>query len=168
MGPKKVKRGKKKVKKVIHQDEEVEFVCTVQAGADLRDTEHVQDPKETVQDQDPEETLQEQVPEEAEGVPEQALPTDVPEEQHNAEEPQGELELGTDQEPVDGRSRKRKRGPTKMKDLAKDPNTRVHVDFNSLGEPYGEGSVKLSSYLGPLVREHVLSHLKVGKSLQTK
>ena len=42
-----------------------------------------------------------------------------------------------------------------MKDVAKDPNTRVHIDFNLLGEAYGDGSVKLSSYLGPLVREHV-------------
>ncbi|XP_056862991.1 uncharacterized protein LOC130510571 [Raphanus sativus] len=52
-----------------------------------------------------------------------------------------------------------------MKDLAKDPNTRVHVDFNSLGEPYGEGSVKLSSYLGPLVREHVPVTLESWKKL---
>ncbi|CAA7043014.1 unnamed protein product [Microthlaspi erraticum] len=50
---------------------------------------------------------------------------------------------------------KRHRGPTKMKDTAKDPNTKVRVEFNDLGEPYGGGSVTLSSYLGPLVREHV-------------
>ncbi|XP_013743057.1 uncharacterized protein LOC106445946 [Brassica napus] len=42
-----------------------------------------------------------------------------------------------------------------MKDIARDPNARIKVDFTAFGEPCGEGSVKLSSYLGPLVREHV-------------
>ena len=42
-----------------------------------------------------------------------------------------------------------------MKHIAKDPNERLHVDFTDLGEPCGPGSVMLSSYLGPLVREHV-------------
>lgn len=42
-----------------------------------------------------------------------------------------------------------------MKDIAKDPSSKIHVEFTNLGEPCGEGSVKLSSYLGPLVREHV-------------
>ncbi|KAL0815353.1 hypothetical protein Bca101_071797 [Brassica carinata] len=42
-----------------------------------------------------------------------------------------------------------------MKHIAKDPNARERVDFNDMGEPVGPGSVKLSSYLGPLVREHV-------------
>lgn len=51
--------------------------------------------------------------------------------------------------------RKRQRGPTKMKDIAKDPNTRVRVDFTHMGEACGPGSVKLSSYVGSLVREHV-------------
>ena len=43
--------------------------------------------------------------------------------------------------------------PTKQ--IAKDPNERLHVDFTDLGEPCGPRSVMLSSYLGPLVREHV-------------
>jgi len=42
-----------------------------------------------------------------------------------------------------------------MKDIAKDPNTRIKVDFTKLGEPCGLGSVKLSSYIGSLAREHV-------------
>jgi len=42
-----------------------------------------------------------------------------------------------------------------MKDIAKDPNTRIKVDFTELGEPCGLGSVKLSSYIGSLAREHV-------------
>ncbi|XP_023636243.1 uncharacterized protein LOC111830038 [Capsella rubella] len=50
---------------------------------------------------------------------------------------------------------KRQRGPTKMKSIAKDPNAREPVDFTPMGELYGPGSVKLSSYLGPLIREHV-------------
>lgn len=50
---------------------------------------------------------------------------------------------------------KKHRGPTKMKDIARDPNAKIRVEFTELGEPCGEGSVKLSSYLGPLVREHV-------------
>lgn len=50
---------------------------------------------------------------------------------------------------------KRRRGPTKMKDIARDPNSRIRVEFNEYGEPCGEGSMKLSSYLGPLVHEHV-------------
>lgn len=51
--------------------------------------------------------------------------------------------------------RKRRRGPTKMKHIAKDPTERQHVDFTDMGDPCGPGSVLLSSYLGPLVREHV-------------
>ncbi|RID62760.1 hypothetical protein BRARA_E01808 [Brassica rapa] len=47
------------------------------------------------------------------------------------------------------------RGAMKIKQIAKDPNERLHVDFTDLGEPCGPGSVMLSSYLGPLVREHV-------------
>lgn len=43
-----------------------------------------------------------------------------------------------------------------MKHIARDPHERHHVDFTTLGEPCGPGSVSLSSYLGPLVHEHVL------------
>ena len=50
---------------------------------------------------------------------------------------------------------KKTRGQTKMRDIAMDPGNRVHVDFTDKGQPCGPGSVKLSSYLGPLVREHV-------------
>jgi len=56
------------------------------------------------------------------------------------EEPEGEIEFIEDYENVERKS-KRQRGPTPMKDIAKDPNTRVHVEFNSMGEPYGKGSV---------------------------
>ncbi|CAE5959422.1 unnamed protein product [Arabidopsis arenosa] len=50
---------------------------------------------------------------------------------------------------------KRTRGQTKMRKVAKDPLSKVEVDFTSLGEHCGSGSVTLSSFLGPLVREHV-------------
>ena len=50
---------------------------------------------------------------------------------------------------------KRKRGPTKMRGLALQTDGPSTVRFNSLGQPVGEGSVSLSSYLGPLVREIV-------------
>ena len=50
---------------------------------------------------------------------------------------------------------KKTRGHTKMRDIAMDPGDRVHIDFNDKGQPCGPGSVKLYSYLGPLVREHV-------------
>ncbi|KAK9929508.1 hypothetical protein M0R45_026604 [Rubus argutus] len=42
-----------------------------------------------------------------------------------------------------------------MKKIAVEPQSRVQVEFTASGEPFGEGSVSLSSYLGPLVREHV-------------
>lgn len=67
--------------------------------------------------------------------------------------------------------RKRQRGPTRMKHIAKDPNQREHVDFTDMGEPCGSGSVLLSSYLGPLVREHVPFVIenwkKVGEDIKT-
>jgi len=50
---------------------------------------------------------------------------------------------------------KKHKGPTKMKNIAKDPTAREKVDYNFMGDPYGPGSVKLSSYVGTLVREHV-------------
>ncbi|KAF7128000.1 hypothetical protein RHSIM_Rhsim11G0005200 [Rhododendron simsii] len=50
---------------------------------------------------------------------------------------------------------KRKRGPTKLKTIAIDGSSRIEVKFDENGEPIGEGSVKLSSFLGTLVREIV-------------
>ncbi|XP_020271733.1 uncharacterized protein LOC109846907 [Asparagus officinalis] len=46
---------------------------------------------------------------------------------------------------------KKKRGPTKKKNLARDPANRIQIQFTDSGEPYGPGSVHLSSFLGPLV-----------------
>ena len=50
---------------------------------------------------------------------------------------------------------KKTRGPTKMRKVAKHIEDKVDVEFNALGEHVGRGSVTLSSFLGPLVREHV-------------
>ncbi|CAL9238612.1 unnamed protein product, partial [Arabidopsis halleri] len=50
---------------------------------------------------------------------------------------------------------KKRRGPTKMRKVAKDPQDRVEVSFTELGEHVGPGSVTLSSFLGAIVREHV-------------
>lgn len=71
------------------------------------------------------------------------------------EEPEGELELLEENSNADKHNRKRKRGPTKMNYINKDPNMRIHVDYTAMGDPNGDGSVKLSSYLGILAREHV-------------
>ena len=50
---------------------------------------------------------------------------------------------------------KRKRGPTKLKRIALQPDGRITVRFNAKGQAIGEGSVSLSSFIGPLVRELV-------------
>jgi len=67
--------------------------------------------------------------------------------------------------------RKRKRGPTKMKHIAKDPNEKVHVDYTIMGEPCGPGSKPFASYLGTIVREHVpytiLDWRKVSENIKT-
>ncbi|KAF8085091.1 hypothetical protein N665_0681s0014 [Sinapis alba] len=48
-----------------------------------------------------------------------------------------------------------KRGPTKLHRVAGNPNEKIMVTFNDFGDHIGPGSVTLSSFLGPLVREHV-------------
>ena len=57
------------------------------------------------------------------------------------------------------------RGPTKVKRLPINPLSRIEVEFNADGKPIEDGSVKLSSYLGPLVREHVPVTLDKWKQL---
>ncbi|XP_024021724.1 uncharacterized protein LOC21400762 isoform X1 [Morus notabilis] len=48
-----------------------------------------------------------------------------------------------------------KRGPTKLKGVAEESDGLIEVKFNTKGQPIGPGSVSLSSFLGPLVREIV-------------
>ena len=54
---------------------------------------------------------------------------------------------------------KRKRGPTKMKTIAVDRQSRVKLVFNEYGQPIGDEFVGLASFLGPLLREVVLATL---------
>lgn len=62
---------------------------------------------------------------------------------------------GEDQTQDQNTSKRKTRGPTKMRGVAKHHDDKVEVEFNSLGEHVGKGSITLSSFLGPLVREHV-------------
>jgi len=80
------------------------------------------------------------------------------------DEPEGETQTSQATDLVQQQP-KRRRGPTKMKDIAKDPNSRIRVDFTDLGEPCGPGSVKLSSYIGSLVREHVPVTIEDGRKI---
>ncbi|KAG7559310.1 putative transposase Ptta/En/Spm plant [Arabidopsis thaliana x Arabidopsis arenosa] len=89
-----------------------------------------------------------------EEVPDKGMNEEEPDKALNDEEPEGEIQFSEDPELV-GRKRKRQRRPTRMKDIAKDPNTRVQVEYTNMGEHYGKGSVKMSSYVRALVREHV-------------
>ncbi|KAL0758538.1 hypothetical protein Bca101_074688 [Brassica carinata] len=57
--------------------------------------------------------------------------------------------------PGDEVKEKNKRGPIKMRRVAENPNEKIMVTFNDFGDHIGPGSVTLSSFLCPLVREHV-------------
>ena len=87
--------------------------------------------------------------------------------------PETAMEIERTIEDIDANqiSKKKTRGPTKVKRLPSDVASRIEVEFNSSGEPIGKGSVKLSSYLGPLVREHVPFTLEdwrqLGKELKS-
>ena len=59
------------------------------------------------------------------------------------------------QQPADEVKEKNRSGPTKMRRVAENPNEKVAVTFTDFGDHVGPGSVTLSSFLGPLVREHV-------------
>lgn len=78
-----------------------------------------------------------------------AAQTQADEVQTQADEVQTQTDTAT------ASQRKIRRGATKKKHIAKDPTEHQHVDFTDLGDPCGPGSVLLSSYLGPLVRELV-------------
>lgn len=80
---------------------------------------------------------------------------DAPISEDSFDEVDQEDEQMAQESAIDSRGLKKTRGPIKMKDITVEPGSRVHVDFIDKGEPCGAGSVSLSSYLGPLVREHV-------------
>lgn len=134
-------RSKKysKKRKNADADDEPEFIGTIDEQTDGQMPEETQEADTQPQEQQPDKDSQM-----AEGDTNSAeqVPDGDSQPQH------------TDPEEVQPVTKKH-RGPTKMKDIARDPNSRIRVEFTELGEPCGEGSVKLSSYLGPLVREHV-------------
>ena len=68
---------------------------------------------------------------------------------------QQRMEILTEDDTTNQQGKKQKRGPTKMKALALQTDGPISVRFNKLGQSIGEGSVSLSSFLGPLVREIV-------------
>lgn len=68
----------------------------------------------------------------------------------------------------EGNPRRKPRGPTKVRRLPFNSLEQIEVQFNTAGEPIGSGSVKLSSYLGPLVREIVPVTLSNWKQLSTE
>lgn len=145
-------------------------MCTIPTHEAGQGDEHVEEQEQVDEHVEEQEQVEELVKEPEQDVLE-ADDHDVPEAEHDATAPEqhyaieleGEIELN--EEPIVSSSRKRKRVPTMMRDLAKDPNSRVHVDFTFMGEAYGPGSVKLSSYLGPLVREHMPVTLESWKNL---
>ncbi|TYK00394.1 Plant transposase [Cucumis melo var. makuwa] len=70
--------------------------------------------------------------------------------------------------PVPTQLPKKRRGPTKMKTLATEECDKVNITFNKFGQPIGEASVGLSSFLGPLVREVVPMTLNDWRKLSTR
>lgn len=52
-------------------------------------------------------------------------------------------------------TKRKTRGPTRMRKVGKSIADKVEVDFNAIGNHVGRGSVTLSSFVGIIVREHV-------------
>ena len=150
MGKAKKKGGQKRKKKVV--DDEPEYIGTIEP----QDTaaEKTEPAKQTECDNEPEpakETESQIEPVIDQQAEENPLVTDK--DGLNEEEAIGEMELSEGTEPP--AKRRRQRGPTKMKNIAKDPTVREIVEYTIMGDPVGPGSVKLASYVGTLVREHV-------------
>ncbi|KAG6581650.1 hypothetical protein SDJN03_21652, partial [Cucurbita argyrosperma subsp. sororia] len=57
---------------------------------------------------------------------------------------------------------------SKMKTIAVDGQSRVKLVYNEYGQPIGDESVGLASFLGPLVREVVRVTLENWKKLPTR
>ncbi|KAA0058315.1 Plant transposase [Cucumis melo var. makuwa] len=64
--------------------------------------------------------------------------------------------------------RKKTRGPTKMKTIAVEKQSRVDIVFNEYGQPINDESVGLASFLEPLVREVVPVNLENWLKLPTR
>jgi len=145
MGRPKKKGGQKRKKKVA--DDEPEYIGTIEP----QDTAAEQTEPSAKQTEPQTEPVVDQQAEEDLLQKENPLVTDK--DGLNEEEAVGEIELSGRTEPQ--AKRKRQRGPTKMKNIAKDPTVRERVEYTIMRDPVGPGSVKLASYVGTLVREHV-------------
>ena len=72
-----------------------------------------------------------------------------------------------DSEPTMQQHPKKRRGPTKMKPIAIEECNKVDITFDQFGQPIGEASIGLSSFLGALVREVVPVTLSNWRKLST-
>ncbi|CAA7049234.1 unnamed protein product [Microthlaspi erraticum] len=131
----KTKKTSKKRKSTV-ADDEPEFIHTIPAEGDGGRQEETQ-PDDT--------QLEDTEPGMAEGTIDSQM--DVHEAVRESTEEQTRKETSSqdgareDVPDTAQRRSKKHRGPTKMKDIAKDPNTRIKVEFTELGEPCGEGSM---------------------------
>ena len=158
MGKQKKKGGKQtRKKKDTPKDVEPEYLGTIEPEI----YEEVQETSTQVEQTiaEPQTSKQLESPVEVSQT-EEILPAGVTDKPNGEpDEPEGEVELSEDHQP----KQKKHRGPTKMKNIVKDPTVREKVDYNLMGDPYGPGSVKLSSYVGTLVREHVPVIIEIWK-----
>ncbi|XP_019094880.1 PREDICTED: uncharacterized protein LOC109130121 [Camelina sativa] len=147
------KKATKRKKNV--EESAVEFVCTIEPELQserqhLEDTEHQ---SEELQNHEESElpATQNDI-EDEKSVAENA---DEGINDNPVDDTESELPVADNEQETHQTNRKKKRGPIRMKYIAKDPNTREKVEYNEMGEAYGRGSVKLASYVGCFVREHV-------------
>lgn len=88
---------------------------------------------------------------------EQPATTEVDGEREEEAATEGDVQPSTEEtrtQEIETKKRKT-RGQTRMSKVAKQIHDKIDVKFTSTGEHVGPGSVTRSSFLGPLVREHV-------------
>lgn len=71
-------------------------------------------------------------------------------------------------EPITQKLPKKCRDPTKMKTIAVEEHKRIDITFNEYGQPIGESSVGMASFLGSFVREVVPVTLKDWRKLSMR
>lgn len=125
----KPKKKSLKRKKTV-DDNEPEFVCILEHGINPKDHPPiVSEQNMTTANKSPAEAnfIEEQIPDHVTDLSHEE--PYYPNEDNESDVAATEVEKETDQP-----QRKRKRGPTKMKHIAKDPNLRERVDFTEMGE----------------------------------
>ena len=75
---------------------------------------------------------------------------DEPRADGNVEPPEKDPEVADVDSMEEPQRLKRKRGLTKLKNVATETSDRIEVQFNTIGQAVGDGSISLSSFLGPL------------------